>query len=113
MVERPIKKSERQISSQGDVVEAAPETEPNLTEDSQVSVTQPLEERSSSRPLPRKDKTKEKTKSNQQESERSRQVNPALARGPKPTKPKLPVVKETTDAEDSVEDADGETTTED
>lgn len=108
MVERPIKKSERQIASPPDVVEEALETEPNLTEDSQ-SVTQPPEERSSPRPLPRKDKTKE-SKSNQQESERSRQVNPALARGPKPTKPKPPVVK-TTEAEDSV-DADQETVTE-
>jgi hypothetical protein len=107
MVERPIKKSERQTApSTSDVVEEVQETEPSPVEGSQSSITQSSEERSTTRPIRRKDKTDKKGKGNQQESERSGQVNPALVRGPKPTKPKPPVIKEIQQA--TTEDSDTE-----
>jgi len=63
MVERPIKKSERQIASPNDVVEEVLGTEPSAIEGSQGSNNP--EERA--QPAPRKrDKTKEKGKGNQQ-----------------------------------------------
>ncbi len=116
MVERPIKKSERQaITEPSDVVKQDLETEPSLIEGSLDSITQSPEERNTTRPSPRKDKTKGKGKGNQQEEDRSRLGNPALMRGPKPTKPKPPVIKETqpeTADEDSGNEPGQETTTE-
>jgi hypothetical protein len=115
MVERPIKKSERQtVASPNDVVEEVLGTEPSDIEGSQGSINQSPEERSTTRPLRRKDKTKEKGKGNQQESEHSRQVNPALIRGPKPTKSKPPVIKQSQEAttEESVTEPSQETTAE-
>ena len=113
MVERPIKRSERQtLASPGDVVEEVLETEPSPIEDTQDSINQPPKERSTPRPLPRKDKINEKGKGNQQESERPGQVSRALMRGPKPTKLKPPVIKETQEAttEESVTEPNPETT---
>ncbi len=95
MVERPIKKSDRQaIAEPSDVVKEVIETEPDLIPGSLESTIQPQEERNTTRPSPRKDKTKGKGKENQQEEDRSRSANPALMRGPKPTKPKPPVIKD-------------------
>jgi hypothetical protein len=95
MVERPIKKSERQTVAQAsDVVEDVLETEPSRIEGSLDSITPSPEERKTIRPLQRKDKTKGKGKDNQHKDERSSSVNPALMRGPKPTKPKPPVIQE-------------------
>ena len=103
MVERPIKKSERQTAA-----------EPSPIEDSLDSTTQSPEESGTTRSFPRKNIKLEKGKGNQKEDSRAKQGNPALIRGPKPTKPKPPVIKETeaSNAEDSVPEADQEITAE-
>lgn len=103
MVERPIKKSERQVvAPNSDVAEEATEKRRPIEErlDSTTS-----EERSTPRSFQKKDRSKGRGKGNQQES-RPTNVNPALMRGPKPTKPKPPVMQETPEAtsEDSVTD---------
>lgn len=106
MVERPIKKSERQtVDKPSDGQEEVLETESRPTED---------EGRGTTRPVRGKEKQKGKGKGNQQEDSSSRQMNLALARGPKPTKPKPPVIKETEEAntEDSVTEPDQQTTAE-
>lgn len=111
MVERPIKKSERQAVAKPDDVGEAIETQPSMIEDAQDSITQPPEERSTSRPLPGKDKRKGSREDRQKDERSSRTpINPALMRGPKPTKIKPPVVKETQEAtaEESVPEADPE-----
>ena len=113
MVERPIKRSDRQtLPSPGHVVEEVLGTEPSAIEDTQDPINESPKERITARPLPRKDKTNEKGRGNQQESERSRQVSPALMRGPKPTKLKPPVIKETQEVttEESVTEPSQETT---
>lgn len=115
MVERPIKKSERQaIAEPSDVVKEVVETEPNLMSGSLDSTIPPPAERNTTRPSPRKDKTKGKGKDNQQQEERSKPANPALMRGPKPTKPKPPVIKDPQPeaAEDSGTEPGQETTSE-
>lgn len=115
MVERPIKKSERQtVAEPSDVVEEVLETEPSSSEGGLGSITQFPEERNTTRPYRAKDKTKGKGKGNQKEDSRSSPVNPALMRGPKPTKPKPPVIKETQSAtaDDSVTEPGQETTAE-
>lgn len=115
MVERPIKKSERQTVAQpSDFVQEVPETESRPVEGSRDSIIQSPEDESKTRPFRGRDKTKGKGKGNQQEDERSRAVNPALMRGPKPTKPKPPVSKKTQEAtaEDSVTEPGQETTAE-
>lgn len=105
MVERPIKKSERQAASPSDVKEEVQETEPSSVEGSQGSISHSSEERNTTRPVQRKDKTNKKGKGNQQESEPSRQANPALMRGPKPTKSKPPVIKiQEPTTEDSIDE---------
>jgi hypothetical protein len=82
MVERPIKKSARQtesVPSEGGLDETnQSHQEPNTTK-----------------------RLKGKGKTRQQKSSEPRSVNPALMRGPKPTKPKPPVVKETVEATES------------
>lgn len=111
MVERPIKKSERQAVAQpSDVVEEVLGDQPSPNEGSLDSISQSPQERSTSRPFRGKDKAKGKGNRNQQEDERSTKVNPALMRGPRPTKAKPPVIKsgEAT-AEDS--DTEGQETT--
>ncbi len=113
MVERPIKKSERQtVAEPSDVTEEVREAEPSLIEGSQDSVIESPKERDTPRPFRGKDKTKGKGKGNKPEDDRSRPANPALMRGPRPTKPKLPVTKPQEVTEDSVTEADQETTAE-
>ena len=100
MVERPIKKSERQTVAQpSDVVEEVRETEPDTIEGSLESITTKREQPSKTRPF------RGKGKGNQQEDSRSKSpVNAALMRGPKPTKAKPPVIKETESQPDSDSD---------
>lgn len=114
MVERPIKKSERQIVAEpSDVVEEVLETEASLSEGSPDSTTQAREKRIITLPLAGKDKAKGKGKGNKQDDERSSPANPALMRGPKPTRPKGPVIKpQSASAEDSATEPDQETTAE-
>lgn len=99
MVERPIKKSDRQT------VAEPSNPEPSPIESSPDTNTQPSEERSTPRPFRGKDKTKGKGKD--KEDSRSTAMSPALMRGPKPTKPKPPAIKK---AESEGEDAAEETT---
>jgi len=96
MVERPIKKSERQAAARE---EGAPKTEPGILEGN-PSVSQDSDEERSTTPRPFKNKEKDhrrgKGKGNREREEQSRPpANPALMRGPKPTKPKPPVIEET------------------
>lgn len=94
MVERPIKKSERQaIAPSSDVGEEV-KGKGRPIEERLDSTTSTPEQGSATRSFPRKDRTKGKGKSNQKDS-RNSSVNPALVRGPKPTKPKPPVLEET------------------
>ena len=115
MVERPIKKSERQIAPPSDVVEQVPETEPSPTEGSQDSITESPQKRIITLPpVQGKDKTKGKGRGNQQDEDRSKFANPALMRGPKPTKSKPPLIKksqEETETDEGTE-ADQEETAE-
>jgi len=92
-IERPIKKSERQIASPNDVVEEVLGTEPSAIEGSQGSITN----RKNGHNPPTPETKQRKGKGNQQESEHSRQVNPALIRGPKPES-KPPVIKRSQEA---------------
>ncbi|MBD0346476.1 MAG: hypothetical protein ICV63_16945 [Coleofasciculus sp. Co-bin14] len=86
MVERPIKKSERQtVAPSSDVSEQVKGKE-RPTEESVDSTSR--------RSFQKKDKSKGKGKRDQKDSAPSR-VNPALVRGPKPTQPKPPVLEET------------------
>ena len=99
MVERPIKKSDRQPIAEPSHTETSPiESNPDTN-------AQSSEERSVPRPFRGKDKTKAKSKD--KEDSRSTPGNPALMRGPKPTKPKPPAIKK---AESEGEDAAEETT---
>ncbi len=119
MVERPIKKSERQVvTKSNDVVEEALDTEPRTIEGATDPTTQsPEEQNTKQRPLPVKDKTKGKEgkgRGDRQKDDQSSRppVNPALLRGPKPTKPKPPVITKTqeTTESDSVDQATQEET---
>lgn len=94
MVERPIKKSERQIAEPSNAEEAL-ETQQPSSEESKVEASDtPLpEKRKVIPPVPGKEKTKGRGKSYQKEDEPSAPVNLALMRGPKPSKPKPPVVE--------------------
>ena len=139
MVERPIKRSERQAAAVSDpveeqtaaisdpveeqttaisdVVEGQTTTVSNAVEESK-SESSPVEARldstappSEGRSKPRisldKDRKKVKGKGNQQESEPSRPGgNPALMRGPKPTRPKPPII---TEQSPTAEDAETQT----
>lgn len=113
MVERPIKRSDRQAIADAEpskVIEEVLETEPTAIEGN-LDVTPPPKERNIPRPSRSKDTTKGKGKGNQQEDSRSSPMSPALMRGPKPTKPKPPVVKKTeSDAEDEAGDEAEDTT---
>jgi hypothetical protein len=101
MVERPIKKSDRQaVAPSSDVGEEV------------KGGGRPSEERPDSttrRSFQKKDKTKGRGKRDQEDS-RPTSVNPALVRGPKPQKPKPPVVEQT--PEPTIEDSDIETSQE-
>lgn len=96
MVERPIKKSERQaVAEPNDDIEVQ-ETEASTAEGNQDFTPLP-EKQSAPRPLLGKDKSKAKGRGKEEKESRSARppANPALMRGPKPTKPKPPVVQET------------------
>jgi len=131
VVERPIKKSERQAMAEtnaetnnageevletqgfagggsGNFLEQAQrsaggssdgveQAQPTTIEGAQDSITPSPEERSTPRPRLEKDKSKEKGRGRggQQKDDRSSRqpANPALMRGPRPTKPKPPVVQ--------------------
>jgi hypothetical protein len=87
MVERPIKKSERQAAEASDAVENAPKHNQELARHSP-------EER---KPIPQSEKKerskgKGKGKSDRSQGEPPKPVNLALMRGPKPTRPKKPLV---------------------
>ena len=105
MVERPIKKSERQsVAPSSDVDESV------------KGKRRPNEERldsTSERSFQKKDKTKRKGKGNQEDS-RSTSVNPALVRAKKPTKPKPPALEQTLEptSEDAVEPTSEDSVTE-
>ncbi len=81
MVERPIKKSERQAQGSTD-----------SNSENSDSVT-PIESNPKSS-KPSRDRSSDKGKKGSSSRDESRQpVNPALARGPKPVKPPAPKVK--------------------
>ncbi len=111
MVERPIKKSERQAMAESSTAEEVVETQPTF------EGVQPSEEREKPRPRLDKDKGKGKDKDKDRgrggkpkdDRESKSPTNLALMRGPKPTKPKPPVVQE--DQEETAENSD-ETTAE-
>lgn len=92
MVERPIKKSERQVA------------EPDSTQDSEESITSYPEKQNTPKPFRKKETAKGKDKGNQQQDTRSQAVSPALMRGPKPKKFDPPTIKET--QEETAEDTD-------
>ncbi len=133
MVERPIKKSDRQNVAepsnaveeikkleqqnvaQASDIEQVLETESSPTEDSPSPITQSPEPRKIILPVVGKDKTRGKGKGEKKDDSRSTPPgNPALARGPKPTKTKPPVIKETQSvtAEESVTEPQQESTAE-
>ena len=121
MVERPIKKSERQATEQ-------PSSDAAGFQESETpdSGARNSEERGRSRPSRDKgdrndkggdrggDRGKRKGKGRDQEDDRARTpVNPALMRGPKPTQPKPPVVQPEPEVEESsTVEADSEVATE-
>jgi len=95
MVERPIKKSERQAATTAEVqqtsgtaqgIEGVRET--NAAPEQRSTTPRPSKDR------PAKDKDQRKGRKGQQKDEDARPpLNPALMRGPKPTKPKPPVIE--------------------
>lgn len=115
MVERPIKKSERQIAPPSDAGEETreqiQETQTNAVENSLETPTAPPEKRKVIPSVPGKEKSKGRGKGGKREEEPSPPMNLALMRGPKPTKPKPPVVTAPTEEAPTaeVEEADLET----
>lgn len=98
MVERPIKKSERQtVAPSSDVDEQVQGKERPVKESGDST---------SRRSFQKKDRSKGKGKRNQKDSAPS-SVNPALVRGPKPTKPQPPALAQT--PEETIEQAPEET----
>lgn len=106
MVERPIKKSERQIKADANGVGE------NLADPN--GVADELEQELKTEAQPRKnspnkqdrDKTSRKGQRSRQKTEEPNRSNPALLRGPRPTKPKPPVVhtEEVSPAESSTDE---------
>lgn len=108
MVERPIKKSERQAVS----------PDSNAGEDVQGK-ERPIAKRldsSTGQSFQKKDRTKGRGKGNQEEA-RPSNINPALVRGKRPTKPKPPVLEQepesTIETEEAIPETPQETTVED
>lgn len=86
MVERPIKKSERQTNAApSDAVEEVAATELKSAEGSIETTSPGIKEKKIIQPVQRKDKTKGKGKGREIENE-PLPVNRALVRGPKPKK---------------------------
>ncbi len=94
MVERPIKKSERQVSPEASgVAEKALESEPNRLGDDPEQALK-IEPQSEGKRRPNRqdrNKSSKKGRDDQQRQQETTRSNPALLRGPKPTKPKPPV----------------------
>jgi hypothetical protein len=119
MVERPIKKSERQVSTEASgVAEKDLETEPNQAGDEQeqaLNIETPSEGKHSPNQQDRKDRNKssKKGRGDQQREQETSRVNPALLRGPKPTRPRPPVthVEQATTPEAPVIDEEQDTPT--
>lgn len=104
MVERPIKKSERQAVTDANNLGAAPEAQPSTNEAGGADQPSPPKS-STTPPLVIKDKKKAKGRERQKDEQSSKPpVNLALMRGPKPTKPKPPVTKAPEAASDDVSD---------
>ena len=105
MVERPIKKSERQT--------VAPKSDAGEEVKGNGRSTEERLDSKPSRSFQKKDRKKGRGKGKQEDS-RPSSVNPALVRGPKPQKPKPVVLEETPDTtgEDSVTESTEEATTE-
>lgn len=110
MVERPIKKSERQIAPPSDAGEETQETQPNAVEDSLEATTASPEKRKVIPSVPGKEKSKGRERGSKREQEPAAPMNMALMRGPKPTKPKPPVV--TTPSEEIESSSETETSSE-
>jgi hypothetical protein len=81
MVERPIKKSERQPKVSGD------NNSENMNSTPSVESTPKISKRSD-------DRSKDKRKKGAFAEESKQQVSPALARGPKPVKPQASIKTE-------------------
>lgn len=96
MVERPIKKSERQIAPPSDAGEETQEiqdTQPQAIENNLEATAASPEKRKVIPSIPGKEKSKARGKGSKREEEAAiPPMNMALMRGPKPTKPKPPVV---------------------
>lgn len=89
MVERPIKKSERQAHAAPSDVEQVSAPELNSVEGSPDATSLAAKEKITLQPVQRKDKTKGKGSSERQSEQLP--VNRALVRGPKPKKSELPI----------------------
>ena len=110
MVERPIKKSERQTdAAPSDAVEEVSATELNSVE-AGLDTTSPVIKRNATiQPVHRKDKTKGQSKGQGKGREPQNEPQPtnrALVRGPKPQKTELPTIKPS--QEETSEDATSE-----
>ncbi len=92
MVERPIKKSERQIAPPSDAGEETQETQPIIVDDSLEATIPSPEKRKVIPSIPGKEKAKGRGKGSNREEAAPPPINMALMRGPKPTKSKPPVV---------------------
>lgn len=106
MVERPIKKSERQAAS----------ADSNVGDEVQEKgrpIQKPIDS-TTGRSFQKKDRTKGRGKGNQEEAKPTN-INPALVRGKRPTKPKPPVLEQTPEPtpEDEITETPQETTAED
>jgi hypothetical protein len=112
MVERPIKKSERQaISESPDAAKEGAAAQTEVSVENPPTEAQPRKERIIDQPLRGRDKDKTKGKDRDKGKrggdDRPPQVSPALMRGPKPTKPKPPVIKaDSAEVDESAEDSD-------
>ncbi len=111
MVERPIKKSERQASEASDATSASTETQPSQVEGS-TALPDGIKPASSSRPVkkgdaprndvprgdaPRSEDKRGKRNDRGKKSEKADAppINPALMRGPRPPKPSAAKPEET------------------
>ncbi len=120
MVERPIKKSERQTenpSTSSDATPQASDSKPSAPPKPQRSSERSDDRpsgRSDDRPAGRNDRSSGRGKRGSQDDEPKQMMNPALMRGPKPVKapiapePQPEAIEETT--EETTEAAIGETT---
>lgn len=106
MVERPIKKSERQIAEPSDATEAPESQQPSVGEENATSSTPLPEKRKVIPPVAGKENGKgKKGRGSKKEDEPAAPTNLALMRGPKPSKPKPPPAV-TTSSEETQTDSD-------